>query len=157
MPRGTWITWTPDLLERVAAVSGLDDVEALAEEIGISTASVYSIKSRLKAEGAEEILRKQKTRHENYRRGGSAKEPDTLTNQLVRIYNITVAQGGRGGATAQYGVTIPSRIGEIWVAKWGTQVRFRPTEDGLLIVPVEQEPLPPAPSWLPEVSSEESA
>lgn len=147
MPRGVRINWTRENLEAAERVDSEESARALGDQIGATVATVYSMKARLTHEGIDEVLRRQSERNAKYTSGGGA-QPRTAREQLARVYNITGGNAGRGGAYAQFNVTLPRSVAEAWVAKWGSQIRYVPTEDGLLIVPVVPPPAPELPTWL---------
>lgn len=150
MPRGKPNNWTREQLERIENFTGKEQAESLSKEFGCTENTLYSIKLRIKNDGIDEILATQDRRiagNRVYRSGGAGSALDTLSEQLKRVHNITCAQGGRGGQSIQYTLTVPHLLGSAWVEKYGKQVRFVPTDEGILIVPVEVQ-APEIPAWL---------
>lgn len=152
MPSGVRRTWTREELETIEQA---EKPSALALELDVSRNTIYSLRSRIRLEGIDAILHKQDHRYETYVRGGGRSRPETVTEQLAKVHNISIANAGRGGAYAQYTITIPRSIGEVWVEQWGKQIRFTPTDEGLLIKPVLPEPPPALPNWLPPQNGSE--
>ena len=144
MPRGVAHGWTRDELERVIACHGSADYQGLAKALGLKPATIYSMRQRIRiAGGIDQLLEQIHVAGEPLR----PRRPDTLAEQLVSRYVIRVNASGRNKQQAQYSVTIPSRLGERWVALHGREVQFVPTERGILIVPIVLPALPELPAW----------
>ena len=166
MPKGTPKDWTLDELNLIWEFDGDDGstVLQMADNLGISNGTWYSMKARLRAEGGPEalfaVLQDSKTRR--YNRGGDKRatsgrvggENETLTDALSKTIQITAQNAGRGGAYTQYRATIPRTIAEPFIRAYGDYVRFQVTEDGILLVPVPKPEIPTSfPSWI-EADSE---
>lgn len=144
MPKGTYHQWTRDELEQVLTVSGTKGHEQLASELGLTATTIYSTRQRIRiAGGVEEFISQQRIAGTPLRRS----QPETLAEQLERLYLINVSGAGRNGQSAQYTVTLPSRLAERLVAEYGRQIRFVPVEDGIKIVPIARAPVPELPAW----------
>lgn len=148
--KGTPVNWTRDQLERIEMFGGAEAAEAIAQEADVSRATVYSVKGRIKDQGIDAILARQEDRYKNH--GSGVRHPETMTEQLARLYLIRVGSAGRGGYATQYSVTLPKDVAAMWVAKWGRQVRFEAVEDGLLIRPVSMS-VADLPGWLQQSDS----
>jgi phosphotransferase system IIB component len=140
MPRGLAIEWTRDQLEEIMVLEGSNAHREYAEANGVAINTIYSVRSKVRVLGGVDNFLSQQHVQTRMRQ-------ETLTEQLERLYAITCAGAGRSNGHVQYTITIPSRLAERFVELHGKQIRFVPTDDGILIVPVPRQPLPEIPTW----------
>jgi hypothetical protein len=147
MPRGVRHEWTREELEDVMLCSGREEHNKLAERLEVLPNTLYSVRGKVRSWGGiDAFLDRQAVAGAPLK----ARQPETVEEQMARIYVINSARSGRDGIP-QYTVTIPSRIAERFIeANSSRQVRFSPTPDGILIVAVPPPPKPELPHWMAE-------
>lgn len=145
MGRGERITWTKEALTAVMDKSV--PVGEIAGALNCSENTVYSMRTKIKAHGGiDEYL--------EYVSKVRPKGDETLEMQMERVYKINLGTAGRG-YQIQFNVTIPSRIAERFVAEFGTNVRFVPFGNAIVIVPVDYKAPPVLPSWITGLDSDD--
>ena len=161
MATGVPKDWTLDELKAVWEFDGSDGItySEFAESLGVQRSTVYGIRARLQNHGGPEalyeVMQIAKTRRYNRASDGhlrqGARRVETLGEALSRVYQIRVGRNGRDGTFPQHTVTIPPRLAVPFVQRYGREVRYEATEEGILI-----RPLPRAPNDLPEWLSDEA-
>lgn len=146
MPKGTPHIWTREELELVMATKGVEAHRATADKLGLTPNTIYSTRSRVRVMGGIDAFLDRQERMSEYGSG----VPQTLAEQLDRVYTIRITAAGRAGTTAQYTVTLPPLLALKFLDAHGRAIRYVPQDDGILIIPVPRPEANGLPDWAQE-------
>ena len=157
MPKGHPKDWTLEELQTIWTFDGSDGrtVEEASVALGITRASWYSLKSRLRKQGGPEQLhaKMQKDKLRRYNRAmdpegrGPRTQPETLEDALRRTYVIRINRTGRDMEQIQYTVTIPPLLAVPFIAEHGRYFQWEPMENGILLKSLPED-VNGLPAWL---------